>query len=198
MLTRCRMVRMLGLDRLRRMLQQVASCPGRAAAASIQTSAARKFAATAGGWCAAASMSPRLISSSSSSVSVTDMRRHCPVQIAVEGGDALHAAGSARRQRDDAIARPHRPGGNLSRKAAIVLVGTDHALHRQAKGRAGYSSCPVGTVSRYSSSVGPSYHGMLCAAVDHVVAVQRADGNGDQTCEMPSLRASCCKSRASA
>ena len=57
-------------------------------------------------------------------------------QIAVEGGDAFHPAGSAGGQSDDAIARPHGAGGDLSGKAAIVLVRADDALDGQAEGSA--------------------------------------------------------------
>ena len=64
-------------------------------------------------------MSPRLISTSSSSVSVTDLARW-PLQIAVERFDALHACVRPGRQSDDAIARTNRAGSDLSRVAAKI------------------------------------------------------------------------------
>ena len=51
------------------------------------------------------------------------------------------------------------PAAICPAEAAVILVWPDDPLNRQAKGGAG-DVIAGGTVSRYSSSVGPWYHGI--------------------------------------
>ena len=71
------------------------------------------------------------------------------------------------------------PPGDLPGVPAVVMVGVVvrayHPLHRQPGGAEQRRSAATSTLSRYSSSGGPSYQGASSERLDDVVAVERRD-----------------------
>ena len=106
------------------------------------------------------SMSPRLTSISSSRQTVTDMgakaSSRSPSQVTID----FTRAGAARGQDHDGVAAADDAGGDLAGEAAEIEVGADHVLHREAQVARDCGRCARGTVSRCSSSAGPSYQGV--------------------------------------
>ena len=109
---------------------------------------------------AATIKSPRLMSISRSSTSVTESGATAFVEIAVPGDDALDLRAAAGGQHGDGVAGTHGAGSDLPRESAEGVIGPQHALHRKTERRSARVRERRGTASSSSSSEGPSYQGI--------------------------------------
>ena len=115
---------------------------------------------------------------------MTDCPATADIEVAVVGHDPLDAGLRAGWRDDDLVAR-RGPSRSRSSPRSRGSRGSGRLTHctGSRNGRDCMLRWSISTVSRYSISVGPWYHGHRLASAEHVVALQRRDGDAGDALE---------------